>query len=192
MSEYSTRRRDVGPPSSFSASILNNRRSRPSYYENNNNDHFSGARRFGRNNSPHSDFADRYTSRSAGDMEEQRVAARDKWFSAAKKKEVLEQIDLSMMPVVSTKTEEGNPFAWGDLSASLNELPEGHWARSFVRGAIAQIDSNSALGAVEKKAMLTQVLQTLGRLSQQAAGDDDGIVDVAQEKGKKRNEAAAG
>lgn len=169
------RRREVGVRSEFSASVLNRSADRS---HSRNRDHrsdgrsvrassgdpFAGAFAHG--------YGERFASRPADELEKGRTRARDEWFSAAAKKEALEAIDASMMPVETADTQEqGVPFAWGDLTAALNELPDGHWAEGFLRGSIATIEANSALAAKEKRAVLTQVLQTLAHISQQRFAD---------------------
>lgn len=62
--------------------------------------------------------------------------------------------------------DEAPPFAWGDLNKAVEHLPPGHWAYSYIKGVVHNVEFNGGLLAGQKEQMLAVVLKTLAELSQ--------------------------
>lgn len=58
------------------------------------------------------------------------------------------------------------PFAWRDFDAVVKQLPEEHWATSYVRGVAQSLEGNATLSAQMKERLLDETLKQLSELSQ--------------------------
>lgn len=91
--------------------------------------------------------------------------ARRKLFTPTERAEALKGLNAVRALSENKPATAGKPFAWGDLSAVLSEMPEGHWAQVFVQGVVRSLEANPTVPAEQKKEMLREVLESLSRLS---------------------------
>lgn len=167
VNDRSTRRRpNESSRSALTAAVLDRRRQQDS-------DNNSPPRHRNRQSFDHKTdgnvFSDIWqNNESNGAKREAAAAARERaraeWFAAAEKRPQLASIE-SQVRSDRLSGDASRPFAWGNLSGSVDHLPQDHWASTYLRGAARSLESNAALSANQKRIMLTQLMQSLATLS---------------------------
>lgn len=157
----------------------NNRGSETDRQWDGNNNRRSAMKRHGRNrrSEPSEGGEETAASRSerAAEIAAARARARQEWFEKSKALADggghIQSLNMGLDghgagdEAAQDEAVDG-PFAWGNLQAAVDQLPEGHWAVPYLRGVANSLHQNASLSPTRKRLMMQQVTTSLASVSQ--------------------------